>query len=130
MNTIESEIDQLRGITNIGRALVDFARSLRPGEFHLEGKRWVFRPDNFVTMSIHCTRANNLSLSLRGAPSEYDQSDKLKLNSGMGHVYAECKIERRDQLAAAASYIERAHEIYRRGRGRTPTQPVTMEKQV
>jgi hypothetical protein len=126
MSTIESEIAKLRNITNICRGLVDYTRSLRPGEFQLEGNRWVFRPDNFVTMSIHCTRANNLSLSLRGAPSEYDQSDKLPLKSGMGHVYAECKIERPDQLDVAAYHIRRALTLYLRGRER----PHTKEKRI
>src|SRR5438445_795244 len=117
--TIEQEIQQLESISPVGLALVAFARAIHPtGDFVLESRSWIYRPDNFVTFDIHFQRANNITLSLRGGTSEFDEYPLLPLTIGMGHVYSRCKIERADQLDAASYYIRRALELYQRGRSR------------
>lgn len=124
---LEDQIRNLDKIDRIGLALLDFVRAIHPGEFELKGNSWIYRPDNFVTMDVHWQRANNLTLSLRGAPKEFDVRDCLPLSYGMGRVYSRCKIERPDQLDAASSYIRRALELYQRGRSRPITHPRTIE---
>jgi len=125
--SLEDEISKLDGIRHVGLALLDFSRSILKGNFELEGNYWVYRPDNFVTFDVHWKRANNITLSLRGAPSEFEALDCLPLKTGMGGVYSRCKIERADQLDAAASYIRRALELYQRGRSRDLKHPRRIE---
>jgi hypothetical protein len=56
--TIQNDILKLGSLSNIGLALVDFVRSIHPkGDFSLETKSWVYRPDNFVVFDIHHQRA-------------------------------------------------------------------------
>ena len=125
--TLEDDIKKLKGITRVGFSLVDFIRSIHPGEFQLEGNYWVYRPDNFVTIDVHWKRANNITLSLRGAPTEFVTHAGSPLTYGMGNVYSRCKIERADQLDAASYYIRRALELYQRGRSRPIRRPRTIE---
>jgi len=127
--TIDEELQQLETLKHVGRALADFVRSLPPsvkpnyceGEFKRQGKKWVHDP-NFVTFTLHYIRTENITLSLRGNPSQFQQSDVLPLQPGRGAKtskggYSECRISGARQLGAAAVYIERAYEIYRKGRG-------------
>ena len=124
---IQDEILKLRSISNTGLALVDFVRSIHPkGDFSQETKSWVYRPDNFVVFDIHYQRANSITLSLRGSPSEFQHYEILPLSLGMGHVYSRCKIENPNQLDAASYYIRRALELYKRGR----TRPHKEEKRI
>ena len=108
-------------------ALVQFAESLFPKcRFIKKTNRWVADP-NFVTFDIHWKRAKNVALSLRGDPTEFDQAAVLPLKRGMGG-YSECTVTNPAQLAAAASYISRAAEIYSRGRTRIKKRPIVKEQ--
>ena len=83
--TIEQEIQQLRSISSIGLALVAFTRAIHPkGDFTLESRSWIYRPDNFVTLEVHFQRANNITLSLRGITTEFEEYPVLPLTSGHG----------------------------------------------
>ena len=85
--TLEQEIRKLSGIDTIGHALMDFVVAIHPGgSFVQEERSWVYRPDNFVVFYVHFQRANNITLSLRGAPHEFDQHSCLALDYGMGRV--------------------------------------------
>jgi hypothetical protein len=127
--SLSQEIGNLDGIAPLGHALVEFVTAIHPGgTFEREGKSWVYRPDNFVVFDVHYQRANNLTLSLRGAPREFETHADLPLIYGMGRVYARCKIESADQLDAAAYYIRRALELYKRGRSRPALTEVRVEK--
>lgn len=120
---LEDEIVNLRNLKSTGLALVEFAQSLFPGTaFEQNGRRWVARPNNFVTFEVHWRRSRNISLSLRGKPDEFLLSECLPLRAGMGG-YSECKVTNVRQLAAAAAYIETAAEIFTRGRARVRKQP-------
>ena len=79
-----------------------------------------------MAFEVH-QRARNITISLRGAPTEFQSFKELELSSGMGHVYSECKITRPAQLEAATSYIARAAETFRKGRSRVKTQPIRGE---
>jgi len=117
--TIEEEILQLKSISNIGLALIDFTKSLYPGHFTRIPTDWVFKP-NFVAFAIHSKKKNSITLSLRGSPPEFNGSHtSLLIYSGSGRSYSRCIIERPDQLDAAAYYIRRALAIYHLGRNRS-----------
>lgn len=115
---IQSEMRKLGVLAEAGCALVVYAESIADGgKFELSGNRWVVRPNNFVTFEPHYQRALNIAVSLRGNPSEFAEFPELPLKQGMAG-YSECSITNPNQLAAAAFYVRRAHEIYQRGRVR------------
>jgi hypothetical protein len=70
----------------------------------------------------------NITLSLRGSPSEFDRYEILPLSIGMGRVYSRCKIEKPNQLDAASYYIRRALELYKRGRSRPYKKEIRIEQ--
>jgi hypothetical protein len=124
---LKDDIATIPELKNIGLALIEFAESLFPDtQFEAEGKRWVARPNNFVTFEVHWQRVRNITMSLRGNPEEFIESDKLPLNAGMAG-YSECKVTSPKQLDVASSYVARAGELYKRGRDRTRTTPAVIE---
>ncbi|MCQ8130661.1 hypothetical protein [Methylomonas rivi] len=117
---IRNELSNLSELTSIGLALADFCEALAEGGlFERSDARWVMRPNNFVTLEPHWKRVKNIAISLRGKPEEFAPLPELPIKAGMSG-YSECKVESPRQLAAAAFYIRRAHEIYERGRTRLP----------
>jgi len=124
---IQNEMKKLGPLADIGAALVAYAESIADGgKFELSGNRWVVRPNNFVTFEPHYQRALNIAVSLRGNPNEFAKLPELPLKEGMAG-YSECSITQANQLAAAAFYIRRAHELYHRGRSRTHKQQKIIE---
>jgi hypothetical protein len=111
-----------------GFALLQYAVSLPEGKVSFENKngRWVFDP-NYVTLQIHYKRTNNIRISLRGNPEEFQIQEELPLKAGMGG-YSECSFEHPTQMYAATSYIRRAWQIYNKGRNRTHTKPKTINE--
>ncbi|QEE23171.1 hypothetical protein CS053_00655 [Rhodanobacter glycinis] len=117
---IRDEMQKLGPLASTGVALADYSEAIAGGgKFQLSGNRWVMRPDNFVTLEPHWKRTTNVAISLRGNPAEFAAMPELPISAGMAG-YTECKVESPTQLAAAAFYIRHAHEIYGRGRGRSP----------
>ena len=115
---IQDEMKKLGVLTEVGAALVAYVESIADGgKFELTGNRWVVRPNNFVTFEPHYKRALNIAVSLRGNPSEFAELPELSIKEGMAG-YSEYIITKPNQLAAAAFYIRRAHELYQRGRHR------------
>jgi len=117
---------QLDDINHCGLALLQYAATL-PGneykQFENKNGRWVCDP-NFVNFQVHYKRKNNIPISLRGNPAEFEKHDELPMKPGMAG-YSECSFESRSQLFAAVSYIRRAWQIYKKGRSRRQTRPVT-----
>ncbi|WP_274061511.1 hypothetical protein [Vibrio parahaemolyticus] len=124
---IQNEMKKLGTLAVVGTALASYAESIADGgKFELSGNRWVVRPDNFVTFEIHYQRTLNIAVSLRGNPCEFAEFLELPLKKGMGG-YSECSITKPCQLAAAAFYVRRAHELYQRGRSRMQKQQTITE---
>lgn len=124
--SIDIELSELQAIRHAGFALLEYAASLPDhyGGFENKSGRWVCEP-NFVTLEIHHKRAQNIRISLRGNPDEFEHHDELPLKAGM-NGYSECSFESPAQLFAAASYIRRAWQIFIKGRGRAKSRPVTI----
>lgn len=116
--TIRDDITLLPSLKNVGLALVDLVEQISPGiEFSRKGRRWV-PTQNFVTFTIQAARARTIALSLRGHPREFhaELQEILRLKPGRGHgAYSDCTIRNAGQLHAAAMYIVRANELYRKG---------------
>ena len=116
---LEKELAKIPELTEVGVALVQFAKSLFPDlkfEANAQG-RFVAVPDNFVTFTVHWQRAKNITVTLRGNPDEFLAFDEMDIKPDMGG-YSSFKVTKVDQLAAAAFCIRRAAEIYRAGRVR------------
>ncbi|WP_434148693.1 hypothetical protein ACR2R6_15685 [Methylocaldum gracile subsp. desertum] len=125
--SLEEEISKVTELKHVGLALLQYVQSLVEGtEFQAHERRWVARPHNFVTFEVHWQRARNITISLRGNPSEFIQFSELPLKGGMAG-YSECKVTSTNQLRAASSYIARAAELYKRGSRRIQKKPVVLE---
>jgi hypothetical protein len=124
--SIDVELTELQAIRHAGFALLEYAASLPDsyGGFSNKNGRWVCEP-NFVTFEIHYKRAQNIRISLRGNPEEFEQHEELPLKAGM-NGYSECSFESNSQLFAATAYIRRAWQIFNKGRARTKSRPVTI----
>ena len=125
---LEQEIAHIPELKESGVALVQFAIAQFPGlEFSSTDQgRFVASPDNFVTFTVHWKRAKNITVTLRGNPSEFLAFDELSLKADMGG-YSSFKFEQPCQLAAAAMHIRRAAELYRAGRERAQKTPKVVE---
>jgi hypothetical protein len=65
---LETEIEHLSQLKQVGLALVQFAAAQFPGvKFDSTDQgRFVASPENFVTFTVHWKRANNITVTLRG----------------------------------------------------------------
>ena len=126
-DNIENELVELGSIARVAGGLVDFALALdKSNSIEWDGSRHVTRPNNFATFVVHHKRANNLTVTLRGKPSEFEQQSELEIKADQ-NGYSIFKLERSDQLGAASLYVRRAYELFNRGRGRTVKSPKTIE---
>lgn len=111
--TLNEELQCIPALANIGRALVDFTMSLTDGHFVREGKSWVYRPPNFVTLCVqHAAVAQSIALSLYGNWRSIEQSPVLPIYAGRNYMWVRCTIDSPRQLATACRYIERAFELH------------------
>ena len=124
--SLVADLDRLPELAITGRALSQQVTALHPnGRLVPEGKRWVYEP-NFVTFTVQWQRAKSIVITLRGNPLEFALSPRLELKKDRPG-YSICRVTSPARLAAAASYIERAHELYARGRAR-PTKRVVVRE--
>ncbi len=126
---LETEIAKIPELKEVGVALVLFARSLFPGlrfDANAQG-RFVAKPDNFVTFTVHWQRAKNITVTLRGNRDEFLPFEELPLKPDMAG-YSAFKLTEIKQLAAASFYIRRAAEIYQAGRVRVQKGQKLVEK--
>lgn len=126
-NSFYGEFRKLEDLEPVGTALARFVRALDPkGRFEPEGDRWVNRPDNFVTFSIHHKRTRNIVLTLRGHLAAYKEPAE---KAGLGDAwlkdlerdrasYSRYRIANATQLLAAAHFIKVAFDYQSRGRKR------------
>lgn len=118
---------QLDDLEPLGNALARFVRALDPkGTFRREGQQWVYRPDNFVTFSIHYKRTKNIVLSLRGHSAQYKEpAEKAGLTDAWRDLehgmreYSRYRITSVGHLLAAAYFIRLAFDYPSRGRKRS-----------
>ena len=124
--TIYDELAKLRTLSEVGTALAQYASALSDGQFQQRGQEWVYYRANFVVFRVQWKRSQDIVLTLRGSPAEFDAAEELPLRRARA-TYSRCTVASARQLRAAASYIARAHELWRRGRSRSPKRPVTTE---
>jgi len=118
MKTIIDELHELYLIGAQFAPVLDFISALEPGAFQKEDTQWVYRPRNFVTLSIHSKRTNNITVCLRGNVQEFAQFEHLPLTPAQAG-YCRYKMTTVSQLDAALCHIRRAHELSVRGRSCT-----------
>ncbi|MCB1433839.1 MAG: hypothetical protein KDK75_15515 [Alphaproteobacteria bacterium] len=126
LESLLAEVSKLSKIHRVAGGLVEFALSLEPNsELKSEHGRYVVRPKNFVTFSVHSSRTNNLTVTMRGNPSEFEHTAELLVKKDQ-NGYSVFRLEEIGQLAAAANHIKRAHTLFDRGR----TRPIKAVKTV
>jgi len=109
-------------------ALAKYGKTLFPNSKYIkEGERYVLRPHNFVTFTVHHTRSHHVRITLRGFIGEFAIASELPLKSGRAQAYAECILSNPNGLAAAAAYIQRACQLLNRGPRRTLKKQVKTE---
>jgi hypothetical protein len=70
-NAMYEDFERAGKMEVIAKALSSYVQSLAPGgEFILEGKRWVYRHQNFVTFSVQPKKAG-VMLTLSGSPGSF-----------------------------------------------------------
>jgi hypothetical protein len=127
MADLSFQIGQLKTISASAQALADFSEAIsKNSHFQSEGNRFVLRPANFVTFTVHYKRGNHITVSVRGAVSEFEGRKELAIKKDQ-NGYSAFKFESADQLEAATYYVKRAAELYERGRTRSKKTPKTVE---
>lgn len=128
---LEDEAAFLPELAGTIKALATFAKTLIPeSKYRKERERFVLRPCAFVTFTVRHKRSQHLTITLRGNLGEFAVARELPLKNGRASAYAECNLRSPNGLAAAAAYIQRACEIYERGRSRILKKPVITEVQL
>jgi hypothetical protein len=103
--TIESEMLQLGELQHVGIALLQFARSLSPGEFVKTSAAWIYRPNNFVGFEVRYKRTKKLNVLAR--PVRVPDDIKQLLRNWQGPLgYLRLEVDSPRKLGAACVYIE------------------------
>jgi hypothetical protein len=102
--TIEDEMLRLGELQHIGMALLQFARSLSPGEFTKKSRAWIYS-NNFVGFEIRFTRVKKLNVLVRSSRVS-DEVKTLLRCWARPKRYGRLEIVSPRQLAAACTYIE------------------------
>jgi hypothetical protein len=113
-----AQLERSRTGTQVA-ALIEYALAKSPGAtiVYKYDRRWLFEP-NFLEIKIQ-PRKGNVVLSLRGRPSEYAACGlELKLLTGRAGAYTRVELDASDQLRDACVCVDRAIELYGRGRSR------------
>jgi len=119
-NTIEDEMLQLGDLQHVGMALLQFARSLAPGEFVKTGAAWIYRPNNFVGFEIRYKLTQKLNVLVR--PVRVPGEVKQVLRNWKGPLgYLRLEVDSPRKIGAACVYIEASCKkgVSRRRRSRT-----------
>ena len=122
-----NEVSQIPKLKHCASALGEFAEALAGAALRKQGRRWIPGRHNFVTFQVQAARNKDVVITLRGAPREFEVEEILPLKAERSGRYSRCNFNSPSQLKAAAKYIDRAYELYRRGRQRDVTTPVTLE---
>ena len=79
--TVEDEMLRLGELKHVGMALLQFARSLAPGEFSKKTNAWIYS-DNFVGFEIRVTRVKKLNVLVRPCRVPDEVNNVLRAWSG------------------------------------------------
>ncbi len=122
----EQILSELPELKHCGIALVEFVEALAHSkEWSLSSNRWIMK-SNFVTFRVQ-PRVRAIRATLRGRTREFNLFPELTLERGRAGAYTEFAFKEPKQLAAAAFYIHRAHELYERGGSRRKSKQVIQE---
>jgi hypothetical protein len=117
-SSMEEDFRRARSMDVIAIALSRFARSLQPGgQFVLEGHRWIYRPNNFVTFEVQPRKAGVL-LTLCGPPAAFrERAEAFGLKDEYVNrldrsrsSYSRYPVRNSGQLLAAAQFIKWAYD--------------------
>ena len=111
---------QLGDLKHVGMALLQFSRSLSPGDFVKRSAAWIYSPNNFVGFEIRYKRTKKLNVLTR--PVRVPDDIKELLRNWRGPLgYLRLEVDSPRKLAAACIYIEASSKktIYRRRPSRT-----------
>lgn len=111
---------QLGDLKHVGMALIQFSRSLSPGEFVKTSAAWIYRPNNFVGFEIRYKRTKKLNVLAR--PVRVPDDVKQLLRNWAGPLgYLRLEVDSPRKLAAACVYIEASckRPVYRRRRSKS-----------
>jgi hypothetical protein len=122
--TYEQETANVPELSHISLALGQYAEALASTQLRKKGKRWLPGDRNFVTFQIQSARKKDIVMTLRGDPPEFEVDRDLPLLKDR-KGYSRGHINSPKQLKAAATYVQRAHELFSRGSNRTP---LTLER--
>jgi hypothetical protein len=102
--TIEDELLRLGELQHVGMALLQFSRTLMPGEFTKKSRAWL-HDRNFVGFEIRFIRVKKLNVLVR--PTRVPDEVKTILKCYAGPMsYGRIEVVSARQLAAACAYIE------------------------
>jgi len=128
LDALRAEAELLPELAEIIGALAAFGKALDPGsKYWKQGERYVLHPNKFVTFTVRHKRSRHLTISLRGNLSEFEAAQELTLKEGRAGAYSECNLTSSKQLAAAATYIQRAYQLCKRGSSRVRKGSVKIE---
>ena len=114
------------GVSEVAEALVLYADASSHGELVAGASgRWRLDGHNYLTLKPQYARANNLAVTLRGNPDEFEDRAELSLQKDQ-NGYSAFRLERASQAAAAFYYVERAHTLFERGASRRQVTPRTL----
>jgi hypothetical protein len=108
---------------------LEYAKQISNSQLVWENEQWVFRPENFVTFRIQYKRKNGVTLYLRGTEDEFARppsGSKTVVTSVPG--YSKIIIDDYRQAPEAFFAVERAYELYRRGRTRRKHSVIIAER--
>ncbi len=86
--------------------------------------RYVSDP-NFVTIKPQIARANNLAVTIRGNPHEFEKGEMIVVKGDQAG-YSRFILDNPKQLADCLMHIDRARTLYDRGRTRSQSTPTTI----
>jgi hypothetical protein len=108
----------------IAMALSRYAQSLAPGgEFKKAGRKWIYRPNNFVTFEVQPRKAGIL-LTMRGVPGQFREraeafglrDEYVKRLDRDRAAYSRYPVRAPDQLLAAAQFIKWAFDNWKKAK--------------
>ena len=111
---------QLGDLKHVAMALLQFCRSLTPGDFVKTSAAWIYRPNNFVGFEIRYKRTKKLNVLAR--PVRVPDDVKQLLRNWAGPLgYLRLEVDSPRKLAPACVYIEASCKkpVYRRRRSKS-----------
>jgi hypothetical protein len=115
---LHAEFEELPQLHSILITVLDFIFAIHPGDFERDPSGWVYRPDNFVALTVRYKRASHVTFTFRGNVAEFHQLQHLAIEPAQ-HGYSRCYFDSVLQLDALLFYIRQAHDLYEKGRNRT-----------